>query len=114
MLVDKSKPERERGAGWDRHWRRVAVHEQLGARFGRVKSCQNLDQRRLARAILAQKPVHFAQHDIEGDVIERQRAPEALRKVSNSERRRRIRRAPPFRTYFSFHSFAYPSTCWSP
>ena len=114
MLMDKSEPERERGPGRDRHRRRLAVHDELGARFWRVKSRQDLDQRRLTRAVLAQKPVHFARHDVESDVIERESAPEALGKVSNGERRRRVRRAPSFQAYFSFHSFAYPSTCWSP
>jgi hypothetical protein len=78
MLVHKSEPEQERGAGRDRYWHRLAVHDQLGSRLGRVKSCQNLDQRGLARAVLAEKPVHFARHDVEGDVVKRQGAPEAL------------------------------------
>ena len=111
MLVHKSEPEPVRGAGRHRHRHRLAVHRQLGARLGRVKSCQNLDQRRLARAVLAKKPVHFAPLDVEGNVVEGQGAAEALRKVSDSERRRRPRRAPSLRTYFSFHSLAYPSTC---
>ena len=62
---------------------------QLGvrARVGRVVGREQLDERRLARAVLAHERVHLARRDVELDVVQRPRPGEGLRQVADVQHR---------------------------
>ena len=55
----------------------------------RVDAGENLDQRRLAGAVLAEQRMDLAATDVEIDRVERQRAGEALGQAGDREQRRR-------------------------
>src|SRR4051812_35829625 len=114
MLVDEGEPEADRGSGRDRQRHGAAVHGELGTGLGRMEPGENLDQRRLARAVLAEQAMDLPRQDVEGDVVQGKRTAEPLGEMAKGERRGCPRRPFPGCAYFSFHSLAYPSTCWSP
>ncbi len=58
------------------------------AGVGRVDPRQNLDQRRLAGAVLAEQRVDLAAPDVEIDVVERERRGEPLDEADHFEKRR--------------------------
>ena len=61
----------------------------MPARIGRVKSGEDLDQGRLAGAVLTQEPVNFALCDLESGVVESALAAERLGQPGQEERQRR-------------------------
>src|SRR4249920_2875305 len=62
----------------------------LSAGIGIVEARQYLDQRRLAGAVLAKQPVHFAAADREVHPIQRAYTAETFRQVGDVQDRRRI------------------------
>src|SRR4249919_397760 len=62
----------------------------LSAGIGIVEARQYLDQRRLAGAVLAKQPVHFAAADREVHLIQRAYAAETFRQVGDVQDWRRI------------------------
>ena len=62
----------------------------LSAGVGIVEARQYLDQRRLAGAVLAEQPVHFAAADRQVHPIQRTYAAEIFRQVGDAQDRRRI------------------------
>ena len=78
------------GAGRDRRHRVDPLAEvvHLGAGIGRIDAGDDLDQRALARAVLAGEAVHFPGQHLERDVLERAHAAEGLRDMREAERRR--------------------------
>ena len=73
---------------------RRSTHASTRRRVGLVVAGEDLDQRRLAGAVLADERVHFARGDIDADVVERDLARERLRQVLDSER---VSHHPPIR-----------------
>ena len=78
----------------DRGARRVdrdllAVDEDL-ARVGMVEPVEDVHQRRLAGAVLAEQRVHLAGQQVEVDPVVREHAGEALRDLSELENRRGV------------------------
>jgi hypothetical protein len=71
----------------------------------RVKAGEDLDERRLAAAVLAQKAVDFAWSDFKRRVIEGLLAPEGLAEVPKPKRRDGRRRRGGH-AYWSFHRSA--------
>jgi hypothetical protein len=63
-----------------------------GALVGQVVAGEGLDQRRLARAVLADECVHLAGADDDVDAVERALAGEGLREPVDRERRDVARR----------------------
>ena len=63
----------------------AAVEADL-AGIGGVDAGEDLDQRRLAGAVLAEQRMHLAAPDVEVDVVERQRAGEALGQAADMAR----------------------------
>ena len=69
---------------------RDAVDDDLGARVGRMDAGQDLDQRRLARPVLADQAVHLAAPDRPFDPVERHRPAEPLAHAGEAEERWRL------------------------
>ena len=86
-----------------------------------MEARENLDERRFARAVLAEKPVDFARQDVERRAVQRPGAAKSLADVGEAENRRPLRSGPGgFQTcsgvrapvtssaYCSFHSLWKP------
>ena len=87
VLVDEAQPQRGELARRQRQRHRLAVDLQL-ALVGRVEAGQDLDERRLARAVLAEQAVDLAAVDRQVDVVERPRTAEGLRQSAQRDDRR--------------------------
>ena len=72
---------------------RLAAQHRLGPRLGRVVARKDLDQRRLARAVLAQQCVHLAPAQLQTDLIEGALALEDLREALQGQHRLGVQRA---------------------
>ena len=80
----------------DRHGLRMGMdltpaHEDL-ARVGLIEPGENLDERRLAGAVLAYERMDLGRHDRQVDAIERKGAEKALRETPDLDRRKRVSR----------------------
>ena len=96
ILVDEGKADHARPAERHRERHVDAVQPQLAARLGLVVAGEDLDERRLAGAVLAQQRDDLAGVDRDVDAAERLEGAEALGEVPRLERRRPARsRAPP-------------------
>ena len=83
VLVDEAQAVRHGPA----HLEGDALELGVGARVGRVIGREQLDERRLARAVLAHERVHLTRRDVELDVIQRPRPGEGLRQVADAQHR---------------------------
>ena len=80
----------------DRHGFRMGMdptsaHEDL-ARVGLIEPGEDLDQRRLAGPVLADKRVDLARHDCQADAIQGKRAEKPLRETPDLNRGKRLSR----------------------
>ncbi len=78
VLEDEGQPGVAEPAQGDRQRHRLVVHAQLAAGFGLVVAGQDLDQRRLARAVLTQQRDDLSKSDVEVDAAQGPLAGEAL------------------------------------
>ncbi len=108
MLVDEADAEPPEGARRDRQGNLGAVHPKPRTRIRLVEAGQDLDQRRLAGAVLAEETVHLAAGDREVDIVERFRAAEMLGEARDAKNRDGLGHRPGHcrvtRRYCSFHS----------
>jgi hypothetical protein len=79
VLAEFARRERQRNL--------CAADLEAASRVGRVKTGENLDERRLAATVLAQKAVDFAWSDFKRRVVEGLLAPEGLAQVPKPKRR---------------------------
>ena len=107
----KLMPSARNRAGRERQRHRLAMHDQLAPGSGSWKPGEDLDQRRLARAVLAEQAVHLAAARRAG---RRRPAPGRRRSASRGSRCRGERRGAPSgrpasaALLSSCHSFAIP------
>ena len=73
---------------------RRAVDLDLAAGTGTMVAGQDLDDRRLARAVLAHERVHLARLDVQLEAGEGHHPREGLRQPPDAQRGARLRRAP--------------------
>ena len=86
VLVDEAQPVRDGVAERER----LAVELRDGAGIGRVVAGERLDQRRLARAVLADERVDLARADVERRVDQRARGAERLGERADAQDGRRL------------------------
>ena len=87
VLVHERDAEQVRRAGVERQRHRLAGHLQGRAVVGRVVAGQDLDEGRLARAVLAEQAVHLPGQDVEVDVRQDGPAREGLREAPRRQGR---------------------------
>ena len=85
VLVDEAQAVRHGPA----HLEGDTVELGVRARVGRVVGREQLDERRLARAVLAHERVDLTRRDVERDVVQRPRPGEGLREVPDLQHRPR-------------------------
>ena len=118
ILVHEAHAETAEVAGLQRQIDRLAVEVEPPAGIGRMEAGQNLDERRLAGAVLAEQAMHLAGRDAERDPRQRTRAAEGLGdpiELQNGKRHGRLplvdgREVDGHRPYCSFQSLRKPST----
>jgi len=93
-LPEFARRERQRNVG--------AADLQTASWVWRMEPRQNLNERRLARTVLAEKAVHLARRDFERSLVEGLLAPKGLAQVPEPKRRNG-RRARASHSYWSFH-----------
>ena len=87
ILVDEAEPEPAKLAGRERQLHRLAVDQQLPL-VRVVEPGENLDQRRLPRAVLPEESVDLPGEQAQIDAAKRLRSAEALRELAQLEPRR--------------------------
>ena len=78
VLVHEGHAEPAVVAGLERQGDGFAVEAHLATLVGRVEAGEDLDERRLAGAVLAEKPVNLSRHHVEAHVAQRAGAAEGL------------------------------------
>jgi hypothetical protein len=89
MLMHEAHAVLAEGPGGQRQRHIDPADGEPTAGVGRVEARQNLDQRRLARAVLPEQAVDLALPDLEHDVIECLLAAEGLAEAGEMQRERR-------------------------
>ena len=92
MLMDKTHSMPPQRLGTDGQFDAPAVDDEGGSAIGVMEARKYLDQRRLARPVLAKQAMDFAMADRQTDIVERLDAAEALVEPVNLQNDSRIQR----------------------
>ena len=92
MLMDKTHAMPSQGLRVDGQADAPPIDKDRGLAIRVVKARQDLDQSRLARAVLAKQAMDFAVTDRQADIIERCDASEALVEPVNLQNEGRVQR----------------------